>query len=429
MTFSTKNIYTFFCFSFLIFFPQNTFSQTKRAQENYLKGELELHLGDFKQALLYYDKAILENPTYEDAYFARGKTNYWLDNIDFAERDFARTLQINPERNDANAYLGIIFYTKKKYNEALPLLDKALKNNIKYTLAYNYRAETYYALQQYEKASTDYTKAIQLERKEPKFYAGRAKCLLALEKPKEALQDYQQAFAFDTQNTNYVLMSAEIAYFLKDCPSFLQYFNQYEALILKNLENIKSTNPKKNTQNTIQNTTQKDNLQQVYARIDTQYLFWALDCRLKNNNTDNIPTATLYLDELIRRNPQNSDFLVQKARLLVLQKRVPEAITFVTQAILQNPDEVQYYVFCAELYLQQNDTPKAIAYLHSAHLTQPKNAEIVYQLGQLYHQQKQKKEAKYFFELAVNNDFPKEKCDKIAMNYMKKAYKKLGIKN
>jgi TonB family protein len=102
----------------------------KRADENNLKGEYELAVGD-------YNKAIELNPADSGAYYNRGRANSGRKSYDLAILDYNKTIELDPK--DSNAYLdrGDIYEKKGNLQQAVSDYEKAVEFDAKNERAKN----------------------------------------------------------------------------------------------------------------------------------------------------------------------------------------------------------------------------------------------------------------------------------------------------
>ena len=102
----------------------------KRADENNLKGEYELAVGD-------YNKAIELNPADSAAYYNRGRANSGRKSYDLAILDYNKTIELDPK--DSNAYFnrGDIYEKKGNLQQAVSDYEKAVEFDAKNERAKN----------------------------------------------------------------------------------------------------------------------------------------------------------------------------------------------------------------------------------------------------------------------------------------------------
>jgi Tfp pilus assembly protein PilF len=100
-------------------------------------------LGNYRQAIEDYGRAIEIRPGYAEAYFNRGVAYNNLGNYGHAIDDYGRAIEIKPGyieayTNRGNAYIGLDHYRQAIYD-----FDRAIKINPGYPEAYNNRSVVY----------------------------------------------------------------------------------------------------------------------------------------------------------------------------------------------------------------------------------------------------------------------------------------------
>ena len=90
-------------------------------------GAAKFHSGDLEGALLHFDKALEENPTYPDLYYRMGVIHHQLGNVEKAEALLRRAIEYNNSYFEAFCYLGIVLYEKGSKEEADGHFEKALE--------------------------------------------------------------------------------------------------------------------------------------------------------------------------------------------------------------------------------------------------------------------------------------------------------------
>jgi protein O-mannosyl-transferase len=133
-------------------------------------GTLEIENGNFREARVHLDKAIVLSPDYAQAYYNRGILNRKADSLDSAILDFTTAININEGYTDAFYARGI---TYMKINELL-LADRdyssVLRNNPNHFGALLNRAIVRGELGDFNKALQDLNSAIQVDSTVPSAY-------------------------------------------------------------------------------------------------------------------------------------------------------------------------------------------------------------------------------------------------------------------
>ncbi len=82
--------------------------------------------GDYKAAISLYDKALLKNPNFKEAYIQRGLCYENLHNVNQAINDYETLLSLDTNNTTAYYYIGLCKYEQKKYSESIDYYNRAL---------------------------------------------------------------------------------------------------------------------------------------------------------------------------------------------------------------------------------------------------------------------------------------------------------------
>ncbi len=116
----------------------------------------------FGAALKYYHRLKKQFP--DNAYFYRRAAvcASKLNRLKAAERDFRKTLQLNPADFKASVLFYNLLKKQQRWPEALNILNLALTNHPKASQLYLARGDTYLSMEKYLPARQDYSKALTL---------------------------------------------------------------------------------------------------------------------------------------------------------------------------------------------------------------------------------------------------------------------------
>lgn len=156
-------------------------------------------LADGKYSLAIENFNILSQLDTTDCwtYFFRGIAKYNLGDIRGANRDFDRSVRVNPVFTSGYHYRGITQSRFGDYDAALADIQKAIDLRPGYTGLYFSRGVTYFLSRQFEKAVDDFDRYIRKEKKDPSAYLNRGACYLFLGDTLKALNDYNKAIKLD----------------------------------------------------------------------------------------------------------------------------------------------------------------------------------------------------------------------------------------
>ena len=166
----------------------------ERAKEYVQKGKLYYNLAKYKDASIYFSKAIELNPNYADTYFYRAISEDDLGKYQEAIKDYNKVIKLNPNYTIAYINRGSSKDKLGKYKEAIKDYDIAINLNPNNAFAYNNRGNSKDKLGKHKEAIEDYDIAIKLNPKNAfVYYNNRGSSNNNLGKYKEAMEDFDNA--------------------------------------------------------------------------------------------------------------------------------------------------------------------------------------------------------------------------------------------
>ena len=103
---------------------------------------------------------------------------------------------------DRLTYTGVSLYDLGYYDEAIAVLDKAIRKDNEVVVAYYYRGLSKYALNQFEEAIANYDRAIALASDYDEIYEKRSLARLALRRYELAIYDCNEAIHINPYNAD-----------------------------------------------------------------------------------------------------------------------------------------------------------------------------------------------------------------------------------
>ncbi|HEY2674190.1 MAG TPA: tetratricopeptide repeat protein [Rugosimonospora sp.] len=160
------------------------------------------------------DNSITHQPGVPFVYNSRGMTEYTSGDYAAAERDFEKTLALDPTFTLSYYYRGVIRSRGGDNGGAIADYDRAIALSSGFGAAYDERGKAELALGSYEPALTDLTYAISLDGYFVDAYLNRGRVYAALRRYPEAIADYRTAAQLypDFPDTYNDLGVAELAY-------------------------------------------------------------------------------------------------------------------------------------------------------------------------------------------------------------------------
>lgn len=120
--------------------------------------------GEYDKAIENCDKAIsaINNPICADAYNSRGIAYAMKGDYDKAIKDNNEAIRINPNNDNAYILNAFILFIQKKYQDALPLANKAIELNDKKADYYDKRCDIFAGLENITAAIEDAQKGLEI---------------------------------------------------------------------------------------------------------------------------------------------------------------------------------------------------------------------------------------------------------------------------
>ena len=208
-------------------FPSNGDIRIAAANAYYSRGIARMHnrrhVEDYDAAIADYDKAMELNPSNDDfkktaaeTYYQRGKfRRYFIG--DHGGFDFYKATRLNPEHADAYHELGLHYFSREDYGNAIANFSKIIKlrptdSFVTDAVAYFKRGSVYFALEDYGKSIADLSKAIELAPTHADAYYRRGAAYFFSEDYGRAIADIGEAirlepyFGYNLYNFDYNAM-------------------------------------------------------------------------------------------------------------------------------------------------------------------------------------------------------------------------------
>jgi len=83
----------------------------------YWLGIAHYRSGDLDTAEEHFDAAILLDPSFEDAYLARGKVHILSGSMESALNDFYKIIELNPENFEAQDFIRLLEIIREKFDQ------------------------------------------------------------------------------------------------------------------------------------------------------------------------------------------------------------------------------------------------------------------------------------------------------------------------
>ncbi len=322
-----------------------------------------------------------------------------------AEKEFIHAVKVAPELLNSRILLAQYYIKNKKFQDAIHILKKGLKENPDDAILYNIIGAAYLGAQNIDKSITYFKKAIASDANFVLPYINLAFIYLSKNKKEEAIKEYKKVLELDDGNVTALLMMAKImeadkkdkealSYYTKakgeeDSIAYLSLAGYYlrkkdnkraievldEALIVDQ-EDIKAMDMKGRiflANNDYQEALSVyKNLKKVSPEIGAERM---VDVYTGIGDYDR---AIIELRGLLTRNSYRADLLGKMTHLHIKKKDYKEAEKTAKDIISLRPQSYVGYQFLAAVYLAVHKFQEAIEALKKAEELDPDNPESVY---------------------------------------------------
>ena len=220
--------------------------------------------------------------------------------LEEAEKIYKKIIKNEPKNFQAKHFLGVIFFSKKRYFESIKLIKDSIVINPENFSAYNNLGNVFKELKKYDEAINFYKNAIKLKKNYAIGFYNLAQIYKITSNFKLALDCYNKAILFDKNFYDAYYNLAELHEILKNYDDATYYYNQLLKLkpeypyLLGSIVNLKLqicdwTNFDESLKEI------KDNIKknkQVSKPLDIVFLFDSLELQseiIKNYSTKNFP--------------------------------------------------------------------------------------------------------------------------------------------
>lgn len=136
----------------------------KADEKGYLQSAYDaMQAGEYKAAIVFYEKAIQSKDDYAPAWYGRGLAYAHLGKIKESINDFSKAVYLDANMSDAHYALGLSYVQDGNYASAISSFDKAIELDKTKSDYYYARGNSYKLNKQYDKALVDFSKAIDLD--------------------------------------------------------------------------------------------------------------------------------------------------------------------------------------------------------------------------------------------------------------------------
>lgn len=271
------------------------------------RSNIHLALGDTVSAIDDLSLAIKTNPSDPDHYKSRGQLYFELKEYALSDADYQKLTTL--DRGDVMGYMGLGRNDKsqEKWDDAIIQFDKAIRLSPDYSSGYSFRAEAYLGKKEWAKATDDIVKALEID--------GDLKALYLMhDLPEEASALLKPKLKIRMQKAP---ADRFWPYYLGDLADSNEDYD--EAIEYYEKSNDLDANPA------------------LLSRIAGCYMQLSL-----------YDMALDYIERAISMNPEDDDYISQKATALSGLGRLDECIAERTRYVERNPEMPLAYLSRAD---------------------------------------------------------------------------------
>ncbi|MFA4843624.1 MAG: tetratricopeptide repeat protein [Candidatus Margulisiibacteriota bacterium] len=205
--------------------------QFDSADKYYEKGQSFYTANDYKNALPYLKKALEINPGYAIDYSMLGYCQQQLGQYKEAVDSYNRAIQINPA--DVSAYLnlsGIYSNTYHFHNKAIEILNQGIKYNPNNARLYNNLGLSYFGLGNYDEGKNILNKAIEIQPDLIQAHASLGIAFFELGQYNKSIGAFKRAISLGSVNETDYLILAQAYYKIEHYEEAIKSFEQVISL-------------------------------------------------------------------------------------------------------------------------------------------------------------------------------------------------------
>jgi len=285
----------------------------------FFRGIAKYNLGDIRGAEKDFDRSIRLNPVFTNGYHYRAIAESRQGNYDKALEDLQKAIDLRPGVNGFYFSRGVTYFLAQRFEDAVKDFDRYIRSEPKDPSAYLNRGASYLFLRDTLKALSDYNRAIKLDRFEPEGFIRRGRVLAEQGRMDEAISDMDHAIQLDTTNT--------FAYFNR---ALMHYDNQNYNEAMADLNRVLREEPG--------NALTLYNRALIYAQVGAY------------------EEALQDMDRVININPGNVLAYFNRASIFIGMERWKDALADYDKAIELYPDFAKAYLNRSYVELQLGRT-------------------------------------------------------------------------
>jgi len=384
-------------------------------------GVIELNTGNLNKARQYFGRALEVDPNYATAIDNLGTVDYLQGNHDLAQKRFMKAISLNQNSSTAYFHLAQVYDKKSGYSKALDALDHSLRIKGNSSVAYNLRGEILKKQGNEAAAIESFKKSIALKPENTKPYVNLAKIYERRFDNELAIASLKSALAVNPAQYSVKLKVGELSLLKGDYNESLKYYSSlvgvegYNADALKGMANayfaqVRDTASKSVIANKKELQTAYNNIEKaLQANPNDLDLYLAKLKMAKLTNQEKATQETL--DKIVKAPVRGLNDLLAKGDAYYAMNKYQEAKkTFEKSVVFA--ESLDDYLYVAEILTYDKFYPSAKDVLRKALIVDPTNEEAVHNLNYIMNMERQSeslyKDAKFFQKKDKNRVFARE---------------------
>lgn len=213
-----------------------TFQQTSLTQQPNTAhafnemGALQVALGNYQQAIPYFQQAHMESPTWVLPLSNLAECYRELENYDLAESTALQALERDSMLVLSQYNMGTIYFFQDKNEAAIPYFEQAIRLDPNYAKAYFNLGRVYLDLEDYEKAEFNFVRNAQIRSQEARSFNALGYLYQQWDKPEKAKQNYQRCLELDPSHRFGLYNLAFLLLKQEQYPEAIAAFERYRIL-------------------------------------------------------------------------------------------------------------------------------------------------------------------------------------------------------
>ena len=359
--------------------------KARQISVRFTNGLKAYHTGNLSEALNIFNGILLDNPKHDASYFMLSMVYTSQNNTREAIDALQHAIKLDKSNIWYKVDLADLYMQTENYAQAAKLWEQIckVKDNNEYYL-YTL-SEAYVNMEKFDKVVDTYNRMEKLMGHNDEITRAKVSVWLYQNKVNEAIAEYESLMKIYPHNSDYYVKAGDICQSNNMPEKAIKYYqkaaemNSDDPNLNINLANYYAKlgdDSKKN-----------EYLSKVFANADVSmdekvpYMRGMIAKALRENNPQNLMSASMFSDTLIAVHPDNANGYAFKATLLTVQKKYTEALSFYEKAL--DLDNTSYSVWDDYCYVlnQLDKWERLLKYEDELMTLFPTNAVMLTNLG------------------------------------------------